>query len=320
MEIKNTKRTPVKAVIDDFTFCCQYERNLSKKTIAAYNIDLHQWFSFLSKLDINDIESVGKEAIKTYLQEISHFKIKTIKRKIASLKAMFNFWEYENDDFINPFRKIRIKLKEAHSLPSVMVIGEVKQILDFVYKEKMQKENKIRYSYNTILRDIAVLELLFATGIRVSELCDLKEENIDLKSGEIKITGKGNKERYIQIYNKETKMALKIYFQKFETQIKKSGFFFVNRLHNQLSTQSVRLMIHQKAQKAGLTKKITPHTFRHTFATLLLEENVDIRYIQGMLGHSTITTTQLYTHISTEKQRTILKAKHPRQKFKFEAD
>jgi integrase/recombinase XerD len=203
------------------------------------------------------------------------------------------------------------------TLPTVMSINEVQKILTFLYKELAEYKKQNQYGYKALTRNIAIIELLFATGIRVSELCGLKKEDIDIRSGLIKVFGKGGKERIIQICDSESKALLKKYYQLNKTKIMSGEYFLVNRLGKPLSTQSVRLMLHHYIQKIGLSKHITPHTFRHTFATLLLEEDVDIRYIQGMLGHSTITTTQIYTHLNSEKQKKILTTKHPRRKFSF---
>ena len=164
----------------------------------------------------------------------------------------------------------------------------------------------------SILRDIAVTELLFATGVRISELCNLKYKNIDIENRSLLIWGKGSKERIIQIGNPDVISALSAYITAFEHEISQSGWLFVNRLGNRLSEQSVRLMINKYAELAGIAMHITPHMFRHSFATLLLEADVDIRYIQKMLGHSSITTTEIYTSVSMHKQKAILTEKHPR--------
>lgn len=172
------------------------------------------------------------------------------------------------------------------------------------------------YQYRTCLRDIAVLELLFATGMRISELCSIKPDCINLEDGTIKIYGKGAKERILQIGNTDVLAAVREYGEAFSNTIGSSNCFFVNRLGHQLSDQSIRNMINQYADLAGIGQHITPHMFRHSFATLLLEEDVDIRYIQQLLGHSSITTTQIYTHVTLNKQRDILTTKHPRNKIK----
>ncbi len=168
--------------------------------------------------------------------------------------------------------------------------------------------------YKAQTRDIAVVELLFATGIRVSELCELTCNAVDLKQATIKVFGKGSKERVIQICSTEVLEILKQYEQLFAP----SEYFFVNRLGNRLSPQSVRILIRRCKEETGLEKKISPHTFRHTFATLLLEEDVDIKYIQNLLGHSSITTTQIYTHVNMNKQKALLSSKHPRKKMDLE--
>ncbi|MCL2311132.1 MAG: tyrosine-type recombinase/integrase [Firmicutes bacterium] len=304
--------------IKDFILHCQYEKNLSPKTINAYSIDLEQFQSYINEQTENPIICiVSKDLIKNYLQTIYHFKPKTVKRKIASLKAMFNYLEYENDDFINPFRKIKIRFKEPQTLPMVMTINEVKKILGALYEDLNSNTKTENYTYKAQIRNIAIIELLFATGMRISELCNLNTNDIDLKTGVIKVFGKGSKERIIQICNPDIKSLLKKYRKLYANHIEDDKNFFINRLGQSISTQSVRLMLHQYVQKSGISKNITPHTFRHTFATLLLEENVDIRYIQGMLGHSSINTTQIYTHINTESQKKILATKHPRRKLSF---
>ena len=172
--------------------------------------------------------------------------------------------------------------------------------------------SKTIYQKKCVLRDIAVTELLFATGMRISELCSLRPDNINLVNGNINIYGKGAKERIIQVNNHQVLNALLTYKLEFLTEINCSEFFFINRLNQRLSEQSVREMIKRYSAIAGINLHITPHMFRHSFATYLLEEDVDIRYIQQMLGHSSIQTTEIYTHVSMKKQKDILKNKHPR--------
>jgi integrase/recombinase XerD len=310
----------VDTAIQDFLFHCQYEKNLSEKTITAYTIDLEQLSAFLRQsYPVDSVYDIDKHIVKEYMRHLSGFKTKTIKRKIASLKAMFNYLGYENDDFINPFHKIKICLREANVLPTVMSISEVRKILSRLY-DKERTTDKTLYSYRAVVRDIAIVELLFATGVRVSELCSLKTTDVNLREGYIKVFGKGSKERFVQLCGKETKAALKNYSALFKQEMARSGYFFINRIGQPLTAQSVRLMIRDYVNDAGLDKNITPHTFRHTFATLLLEENVDIRYIQNMLGHSSITTTQIYTHVNMETQKKILRTKHPRRHLNFLTD
>lgn len=317
MEIRVTLQNESKTMeeaLEDFMFHCKYEKGLSGKTLKAYQIDLSQLKEYLRiEFSTEKIEMVTKEMIKSYLQTISDYKYKTIKRKIASMKTFFAFYEFENETFINPFRKLKIRLKEPQVLPTVMCCNEVKRILNFLYQERMKNKKNDGYAYKSQTRNIAIVELLFATGIRVSELCQLQYKDIDLINGIIKVYGKGNKERIIQICSKEVISILKDYYAFF----KPDSYFFINRLGHEISPQSVRLLVRRCTNTLNLSKHITPHTFRHTFATLLLEEDVDIKYIQNLLGHSSIVTTQIYTHVNLSKQKKILSNKHPRNKFDF---
>jgi integrase/recombinase XerD len=189
----------------------------------------------------------------------------------------------------------------------------IESILRIAYQE--QKKAKTAYALNTALRNTVTIELLFAIGLRVSELCSLNAAHIDLSNGSIRIMGKGAKERVLQIGNTEVLSIMQRYAEANSTHIHESSYFFVNRLSSRISEQSVRFLIRRLCAKADIRIKITPHMFRHSFATLLLEEDVDIRYIQRMLGHSSILTTQIYTQVTVEKQRQILSTKHPRNRL-----
>ena len=169
------------------------------------------------------------------------------------------------------------------------------------------------YQKRSALRDAAVIELLFATGIRISELCSLKPHDVDLYEKTILIYGKGAKERKIQIGNDDVFSILKEYNDDYSSEIHNCNYFFVNQSGKPLSDQAVRRMINKYTSLAAIELHITPHMFRHTFATSLLEADVDIRYIQEMLGHSSINVTEIYTHVAMAKQRNILTTKHPRK-------
>jgi integrase/recombinase XerD len=211
---------------------------------------------------------------------------------------------------------MRIKIREPKQLPRALNIHEVGDIFKSVYKANITTEIDGGYSYFTEIRNIAVIELLFATGGRVSEISNLKDNQIDLNSGQVVIKGKGDKERIIQICNRETIALLKKYRKISFSRIKNAGnYFLVNRFNNKLSDQSIRTIVNTLSKSAKIQSHVTPHVFRHSFATLLLEKDVDIKYIQSMLGHSSIMTTQIYTHVNKEKQKQILKAKHPRKDF-----
>lgn len=167
------------------------------------------------------------------------------------------------------------------------------------------------------MRDVAAAEILFSTGIRISELCSLKPQDINLSTETILIYGKGDKERRITIGNNQVLQILNQYKKTYHSEINICHHFFANQSGKPLNDQAVRRMINKYCSLASIDLHITPHMFRHTFATSLLEADVDIRYIQEMLGHSSINVTQIYTHVTTAKQREILINKHPRKDFKF---
>lgn len=290
---------------------CRFQKGLSPQTLKAYQIDLNQFIAFVPVSD----NGYTKENVQAYIAYLhSKYKVKSVKRKIATLKAFFSYLEFEELIDRNPFRKMQIRLHEPFLLPRTIPLSSIDAILQCAYHQKSLPKNSL-YQYRSAQRDIAVLELLFASGMRVSELCSLQPSSVDLANGTIKIYGKGAKERIIQIGNTAVLAALSAYYQAFSEEITKSGWFFTNRLGAQLSDQSVRLLIQKYTTIAGIEQHITPHMFRHSFATLLLEEDVDIRYIQQLLGHSSITTTQIYTHVTSRKQRDILTTKHPRNKI-----
>jgi len=302
--------------IDNFLQHCRYEKNLSEKTIYFYNLDLIQFKSFVCNNNYPDIiQEINKYHLKHYLREISGWKIKTVKRKIASLKAMFNYLEFEDIITINPIRRIRISLKEANCLPKALTKHEINAMLKEAY-HAINNVAKSKYAYLEKVRNATVVELLFSTGARVSEIANLKLEDLDRKSGSLMLRGKGNKERIIQICNADTLTLIEIYIVLFAEKINAAGgYLLINRFENKLSDQSIRNLVNAIAIKAEISKKVTPHTFRHSFATLLLENDVDIKYIQAMLGHSSIVTTQIYTQVNQEKQKQILTDKHPRMDF-----
>jgi len=292
---------------------CKYQKKLNEKTIKAYSIDLVQFQRHMAETT----GCMAKSEITGYITYLHKtFRPKTAKRKLACIKAFFNHLEYEEIIAYSPMGKIKTKFQEPKELPRTIPLKIIKKILATAYDRLEQAEST--YCMRAAQRDIAVVELLFASGMRVSELCSLKSDDINLDDGSIRIMGKGTKERVLQIGNREVLAVLRRYNKAYYPLINESGHFFVNRLRFRLSEQSVRFLIRSLCEQAGVTHHITPHMFRHSFATLLLEEDVDIRYIQRMLGHSSIQTTQIYTQVTAGKQRKILAAKHPRNKFTFD--
>lgn len=290
---------------------CLNHKNLDPKTVKAYGIDLRQFGQFYDEHNPLPLKDIISEYI-ICLNET--YKPKSRKRKIASVKA---FCTYLLDRELlekNPFARIRLSFREPVILPRTIPIEMLGRFFSTIYSQ-MERSDVSSSQYKNALRDVAVIELLFATGVRVSELCNLADTSVDCQEGVIRIYGKGRKERMMHIQNDDVLKILKKYRAYFAEQIQSCGYFFVNRNGNRFSEQSVRFMINKYADMAGISMHITPHMFRHSFATLLLEQDVDIRYIQTFLGHSSIKTTEIYTKVSTHKQKEIFAAKHPRNKI-----
>jgi len=283
---------------------CSNVKKLEPLTLKAYAIDLKQFYEFAS-LNASSISELNKTLVQSYIEEISKkYVAKSLKRKIASVKAFFNYLEFEDLIVVTPFRKIRINIKEPKRLPKSLSLFDMEKLLSFLYSQTHIKKISIR--------NLAIFELMFATGIRVSELCNIRLSDINLETQTLSIKGKGNKERLGIVNNHHVISALKSYLS--IRPITDSPFFFINRIKKQISTQSVRFFI-EALGKTVLNKLVTPHMIRHTFATLLLEEGVDITYIKSFLGHSSISTTQIYAASTTYKQRQILTALHPRNRI-----
>lgn len=284
---------------------CEFRKELDWNTLKAYRIDLKQFFEYVQE------DMPEKNKIEEYITELhKKYKQKTIKRKIASIKAYYNYLEECEIIDDSPFRKIRVKFKETTVLPRVIPREEIELLLNYMYSRENVNSDK---TYKYWLRDIAVVETLFATGARVYEISHIKLDCINLNTGLIKIMGKGGKERYIQVAAPEVLDILKKYYEYNSEAIKTSGFFFVNSRGNRYTEQSIRLMLKKYTKLAGIKRNITPHMFRHSFATYLIEEEVDVTYVQQILGHSSIKTTQIYIHIAAKKQAEILREKHPRK-------
>ena len=301
-------------IISEYLQYCKNSKRLDTQTIKAYMTDLKQFCDYFNNAEINNISA---HSIENYISILhGKFKPKTVKRKVASFKAFYQYLEYRDVLSSNPFSKISTKFREPVSLPRIIPLPSVEAILQAAYAERTAGSTTRRR--DNAPRDIAMLELLFATGIRISELCNLSPDSVDLFNHTLLIHGKGSKERILQVENPTTLAALHDYYEKYQESIQKCNSFFANRNGTPLSDQSARRIIRRYAELASVNQHITPHMFRHTFASSLLDAGVDIRYIQKLLGHSSISVTQIYTYVSLSKQKEILATKHPRNQFKIQ--
>lgn len=297
--------------INGYLEYCQHQKRLDSKTLKAYQTDLTQ---FSNKIPSVNILNITSEILENFIAELHQtYKPKTVKRKIASLKAFFHYLEYRGQIDQNPFAKLQIRFREPFTLPKTIPLRTVETLLQIIYNQ--YKNGETAYQRKCALRDAAVIETLFSTGMRISELCALNINDVNTEDGNILINGKGSKERRIQIGNSDVIHLLSEYKINFLPEIRQCQHFFVNMQNRTLTDQAVRRMINKYAALAAIELHITPHMFRHTFATCLLEADVDIRYIQNMLGHSSITITEIYTHVTISKQTDILATKHPRKNF-----
>ena len=279
------------SLIADYLEVGKYEKQLSPDTIKAYRIDLRQFLEFTGDV------WPDKEVLSQYIKHINQtFAPRSVKRKLASVRAFYYEMELCGKLEENPFEKLHIRIQSPKQLPRIIPDQVVQNLLQSAYDSYMP-------GCRETLRDIVVLELLFSTGLRVSELCALSKDTFQLSENELRllINGKGRKERIIQITTKELLQLLKVYYREFSEEIDDQGAILINRRGCPLSPQSVRRIIHKYLKQIGVENHITPHMFRHTFATSLLEAGMDIRYIQSLLGHSSISTTQIYTHVSARQ-------------------
>lgn len=296
------------AQINQYLYACEFEKKLSADTLKAYRIDLAQFAAFVQE------HVVDKALLNRYVIHLNQsFASRSVKRKLASVRAFYAaLMESEIIDE-NPFQRFHLHIAYPKELPRIIPKGVVEKLLRGAY-----------YQYEDspdcwLLRDILVLELLFGTGMRVSELCKLTPETFQLSNDGLRllIHGKGHKERILQISMPELLVLTGEYLTIFKPMIAKSGAILLNRRGRPLSTQGVRQIINQRMEVTAVQGHITPHMFRHTFATDLLDAGVDIRYIQSFLGHSSISTTEIYTHVAIGQQSILLAQKHPRGQMHF---
>ena len=288
--------------LDDFINYLEYERNYSNNTIIAYKNNILQLINYLESININDIRCVKYETIRGYLSYLheNKYKSKSISRMISSMRSFFKYLKGENTITNNPMTLIS-NPKLEKKLPKYLTINEVEKILNVP-----DMNDKIG------IRDAFILELLYVSGIRVSELVNIKLNDIEESQRRIKILGKGNKERYV-LYGSRCSELLKKYISVRSNFLKyPNDYLILSKTGRKINTREIRNIINRIKVKAGVSISISPHTFRHTFATHMLNEGADIRAVQELLGHENLSTTTIYTHLTNEKLRRTYLNTHPR--------
>ncbi|MBP6947484.1 MAG: site-specific tyrosine recombinase XerD [Bacteroidales bacterium] len=290
----------------DFRSCLKLERSLSDNTIAGYNSDCSKYFKFLKEKGIISPEAASSEDISEYLARATDAGLskRSQSRLVSSLKSLYRFLEGEGRLKENPCDRIDTP-KPGRYLPEVLSVDEVERILDSFDLSKSEGQ-----------RNKTIIEVLYSCGLRVSELVGLRISDLFLAEQFIRVTGKGSKQRLVPIGEPAVR-SISLYMR-----IRNAGpiakgaedILFLNRRGGKLTREMIFLIVRRQAEIAGIRKKVSPHTFRHSFASHLVENGADLRVVQEMLGHESILTTEIYTHIDTKKwQQTILQF-HPKRK------
>lgn len=290
----------------EFLEYLKYERNYSDNTLINYKIDLDEFEHYLRTINSDFLKTNYKE-IRTYLEYLDSkdYKGGSVSRKISSLKSFYKFMNIKSYLKSSPVELISYP-KKAFRLPKFVEYKEL---------EELFKTPDTATSLG--IRNLLILELLYASGMRVSELVNIKMSDIDMNRKEIRVLGKGSVER-ITYFGEYAEDALKSYLDYARDDLlngKQSDYLFINKNGTALTDRGVRLIVDNLLKKASIKTKISPHTLRHTFATHLLNEGADLRIVQELLGHKNLQTTEVYTHVSNERLRSVYYKTHPRGKM-----
>ena len=290
-------------LINDFKFYLQIERGLSKNTVMSYSHDIS---SFVDFMENSNIKESPQNCSKETLQQFIFTQSKLIgsnsqARRVSALKSFFNFLIFENYCQDSPADLIEAP-KIGRKLPQILNTNEIEKILDGIELNKSQGQ-----------RNRAIIETLYGSGLRVSELVEITLSNIFIKENIIRVNGKGGKQRLIPL-GSYSKKFIQIYIDEIRPfeKIKDEDILFLNRNGKKMSRAMIFTIIKNAAKKVGIKKKISPHTFRHSFATHLLENGADLRTIQLLLGHESIITTEIYTHLDNKHLKKVMEEFHPR--------
>lgn len=281
--------------IEKFIRYLEIEKNYSAHTVLNYRLDLDDFSRFLGE---GNIESVDYLTLRKYLAVLKekNLKSRSVARKLSTLRSFFRFLTREGFLKVNPILVVSSPKTEKH-LPQFLTEDETSRLMESASRDDERS-----------LRDRAVLETFYSTGIRISELVGLNNEDIDFISGIVKVRGKGKKERIVPI-GEHAIRAIREYLDKRK---KQSQAIFLNKSGKRITDRGVRDIIEKYIKLASLRQGISPHTLRHSFATHLLNRGADLRSVQELLGHANLSTTQIYTHLTTERLKNVYDKAHPR--------
>ena len=288
--------------ITEFLDHLRLDLNYSEKTIKSYEQDIKSFQLYLNGVG-HDVEQANQQLIRNYLsQELQEGKTKvTCCRRIAGLRHFYSYLIKKNVIHENPFLFVGAPKKEIR-YPEALYLDQIEDL----FNKNKERDDDLKY------RDQAIIELLYASGVRVSELVNIKLSAIDLKNRSIRVFGKGRKERVV-MFSKSCQETLREYLNH-SIHTGNSDYLFLNAHGNQLTTRGVEYILKEIQNKTGVQLGLHPHLLRHTFATHLLEGGADLRVIQELLGHESINTTQVYTHITEEAMKYQFEISHPRAK------
>ncbi|MEG0315190.1 MAG: tyrosine recombinase XerC [Erysipelotrichaceae bacterium] len=279
----------------------------SSATYEAYNLDINNFMKYLNEEGIENFSDVDRNAVYNYIAYIKdsnpYLKNSSIARRMSALRSFFRYLNEYSDVISNPFVYIKT-IKCDHNIP------------DFLFYEEMLKFlNSINVNDKFGLRNRAIFELMYASGLRVSELCNLKVNNINIKEQLLRVVGKGTKERIVP-FNSTAKKYLKKYLsnERLITSYNSDEYVFVNASNKKFTSRGIQYILDVLAKNSGLSMHLHPHMFRHSFATHLLDNGADIRFVQELLGHASLSTTQIYTHVSNQRLMNVYNSAHPRAK------
>jgi len=287
--------------VESFLSYLETEKNASIHTVKSYQIDLREFFGVLGDTPIRDVTHLDIRSFLAFLNGKGYSR-NSISRKLACLRSFFKFLVREDFIKVNPAREVASPKREKQ-LPKFLNPEEVTHLLEAPAKKTWEEK-----------RDKAILETLYSSGLRVSELVGLNRHDVDFFGGLVRVRGKGKKERIVPV-GQVALSAVQDYLKIKAPREKDSGSqkpLYVNRSGGRLTDRSVRRMVLKYARRISLQKEVSPHTLRHSFATHLLDRGADLRSVQELLGHENLSTTQIYTHITTKRLREVYESAHPR--------